>query len=59
MLVLPVDAELSTPAVYREADRLGLTRGHGELAQLDALVRVGTWAPANDLQHAPRARCAR
>ena len=26
VLVLPVDAELSTPAVYREADRLGLTR---------------------------------
>jgi 4-diphosphocytidyl-2-C-methyl-D-erythritol kinase len=54
VLVLPVDAELSTPAVYREADRLGLTRSHAELAQLGALVRVGTWAPENDLQDAAR-----
>jgi 4-diphosphocytidyl-2-C-methyl-D-erythritol kinase len=57
VLVLPVDAELSTPAVYREADRLGLTRSHAELAQLDALVRVGTWAPENDLQDAARSLC--
>ena len=57
VLVLPVDAELSTPAVYREADRLGLTRCHAELAQLDALVRVGTWAPENDLQDAARSLC--
>jgi 4-diphosphocytidyl-2-C-methyl-D-erythritol kinase len=57
VLVLPVAAELSTPAVYREADRLGLTRTHAELAQLDALVRVGTWAPENDLQDAARSLC--
>ena len=57
VLVLPVDAELSTPAVYREADRLGLTRSHAELSQLDALVRVGTWAPENDLQDAARSLC--
>jgi 4-diphosphocytidyl-2-C-methyl-D-erythritol kinase len=57
VLVLPVDAALSTPAVYREADRLGLTRSHAELAQLDALVRVGTWAPENDLQDAARSLC--
>ena len=57
VLVLPVDAELSTPAVYRQADRLGLTRAHAELAQLDALVRVGTWAPGNDLQDAARSLC--
>ncbi len=57
VLVLPVDAELSTPAVYREADRLGLTRSHAELEQLDALVRVGTWAPDNDLQDAARSLC--
>jgi len=57
VLVLPVEAELSTPAVYREADRLGLTRDHTELAQLDALVRVGTWAPDNDLQDAARSLC--
>ena len=57
LLVLPVDAELSTPAVYREADRLGLVRGHVELAQLDSLVRAGTWAPHNDLQDAARSLC--
>ncbi len=57
VLVLPVEAELSTPAVYREADRLGLTRSHAELAQLDGLVRVGTWAPENDLQDAARSLC--
>jgi len=57
VLVLPVAAELSTAAVYREADRLGLTRSHAELGQLDALVRVGTWAPENDLQDAARSLC--
>jgi 4-diphosphocytidyl-2-C-methyl-D-erythritol kinase len=57
VLVLPVTAELSTPAVYREADRLGLARGHAELAQLDALVRAGTWAPHNDLEAAACSLC--
>ncbi len=57
VLVLPVAAGLSTPAVYREADRLALVRSHTELAQLDALVRVGTWAPENDLQDAARSLC--
>jgi 4-diphosphocytidyl-2-C-methyl-D-erythritol kinase len=57
VLVLPVEAELSTPAVYREADRLGLVRSHTGLGQLDALVRVGTWAPDNDLQDAARSLC--
>ena len=59
VLVLPVDAALATPAVYREADRLGLTRSHAELAGLDALVRAGTWAPENDLQDAARSLCPR
>jgi 4-diphosphocytidyl-2-C-methyl-D-erythritol kinase len=57
VLVLPVEAELSTPAVYGEADRLALVRSHTELAQLDALVRVGTWTPDNDLQDAARSLC--
>jgi 4-diphosphocytidyl-2-C-methyl-D-erythritol kinase len=57
VLVLPVATALSTPAVYREADRLALVRSHAELAQLDALVRVGTWAPDNDLQDAARSLC--
>ena len=59
VLVLPVEAELSTPAVYGEADRLDLVRSHTELEQLDALVRVGTWAPDNDLQDAARSLCPR
>jgi len=58
VLVLPVDAELSTPAVYREADRLGLTRSHEELARLDARVRAAPDAAVqNDLQDAARSLC--
>lgn len=58
VLVLPVDAELFTPAVYREADRLGLARSHGELAELDARVRAAPEAAIhNDLQDAARSLC--
>ena len=57
MLVLPVDAALSTPDVYREADRLGLTRSHAELAELDARVRADPGAIHNDLQDAARSLC--
>lgn len=38
LLVVPLPAELSTPAVYREADRLGLPRRSDELAE--RLVRL-------------------
>ena len=57
VLVLPVDAALSTPDVYREADRLGLTRSHAELAKLDAQVRADPGAVHNDLQDAARSLC--
>ena len=57
VLVLPVDATLSTPDVYREADRLGLTRSHAELAELDARVRADPGAVHNDLQDAARSLC--
>ena len=57
VLVLPVDAALPTPAVYREADRLGLARTHGELANWDARVRAGDWPIHNDLQDAARSLC--
>jgi 4-diphosphocytidyl-2-C-methyl-D-erythritol kinase len=57
VLVLPVDAELSTPAVYREADRLGLARTHAELAGWDARVRAGEWPVHNDLEDAARSLC--
>jgi 4-diphosphocytidyl-2-C-methyl-D-erythritol kinase len=58
VLVLPVDAALSTPDVYREADRLGLTRSHVELADLDTAVRADPAAHVhNDLQDAARSLC--
>jgi 4-diphosphocytidyl-2-C-methyl-D-erythritol kinase len=58
VLVLPVDAALSTPDVYREADRLGLTRSHEELAELDTAVRADPEAHVhNDLQDAARSLC--
>jgi 4-diphosphocytidyl-2-C-methyl-D-erythritol kinase len=60
VLVLPVDAALSTPDVYREADRLGLTRSHAELAERDARVRAAPDAEVhNDLQDAARSLCPR
>jgi 4-diphosphocytidyl-2-C-methyl-D-erythritol kinase len=57
VLVLPVDAELSTPAVYREADRLGLARPAAELAEWDARVRSDAWPFHTDLQDAARWLC--
>jgi 4-diphosphocytidyl-2-C-methyl-D-erythritol kinase len=60
VLVLPVDAELSTPDVYREADRLGLARTPAELLELDARVRADPAAHVhNDLQDAARSLCPR
>ncbi len=62
LLVLPSAGELSTAAVYAEADRLGLARGAGELSQLHAelAAALGHGAPLpaarellhNDLQRA-------
>jgi len=58
VLVLPVDAALSTPAVYAKTDRLGLTRSHAELAELDARVRAAPGAAIhNDLEDAARSLC--
>ena len=58
VLVLPVAAALSTPDVYREADRLGLTRTHAELAEIDMQVRAAPGAHVhNDLQDAARSLC--
>ena len=48
ILVLPSHAALSTAAVYREADRLGLPRSAEELGTLDPLAMVGV----NDLEQA-------
>ena len=50
VLVLPSQATLSTAAVYREADRLGLPRTADELGRLDPLAEIGV----NDLEPAAR-----
>ena len=50
VLVIPSQATLSTAAVYREADRLGLPRTAEELGLLDPLARIGV----NDLEPAAR-----
>ena len=65
VLVLPQRAALSTPAVYREADRLGLGRDAGELSQRsrDLAAAVGRGGPlpdalaVNDLGPAARSLC--
>ncbi|HEX4110042.1 MAG TPA: hypothetical protein VHX88_18045 [Solirubrobacteraceae bacterium] len=51
VLVLPSDEGLSTAAVYREADRLGLARPQAELDRLVEPLRTGL-SVANDLQPA-------
>ena len=64
-LVVPVPASLSTPAVYREADRLGLPRGGDELEErrrvLEAAARPDARLPAellvNDLEPAAMSLC--
>ncbi len=58
-VIVPLPAELSTPAVYREADRLGLPRGGEELRERLGALRAalgsgGQLAPDSDRQR-PRA----
>jgi len=55
LVILPSEHGLSTPAVYREFDRLGVQRGAGELAELEA--RGGELPVVNDLQDAARSLC--
>ena len=59
VLILPSAARLSTPAVYAEADRLGLPRDAAALAAaLDEVRAAGERPPAvNDLQDAARSLC--
>ena len=65
LAVVPLDHALSTPDVYREADRLELPRGTDELAarltEVTGWMRHGARPPArllvNDLQDAARSLC--
>jgi 4-diphosphocytidyl-2-C-methyl-D-erythritol kinase len=65
VMVVPLPAELSTPAVYREADRLGLPRDRAALAdhltQLRRALRPGAQLPVelmiNDLEPAAVSLC--
>jgi 4-diphosphocytidyl-2-C-methyl-D-erythritol kinase len=67
LLVLPLDAALSTPAVYAEADRMALARTMQELEErsreLQAALEHGAPLPAagellhNDLQRAAVSLC--
>jgi 4-diphosphocytidyl-2-C-methyl-D-erythritol kinase len=55
LVILRSPHGLSTPAVYREFDALGVQRGPAELAQLEA--RGGDLPVHNDLQDAARSLC--
>jgi 4-diphosphocytidyl-2-C-methyl-D-erythritol kinase len=55
LVILPSEHGLSTPAVYREFDRLGVPRSAAELAELEA--RGGEAPVHNDLQDAARSLC--
>ena len=58
LLVLPADATLSTPAVYRAFDELGRARSPDELEARAAAARAGEPPPpVNDLQDAARSLC--
>jgi 4-diphosphocytidyl-2-C-methyl-D-erythritol kinase len=60
LLIVPSDAELSTPAVYRAFDELGGARPPEELEARAAAARAGEAPPAvNDLQDAAVSLCPR
>ena len=61
VLLVPLDAALSTADVYRAADRMGLPRAAAELAELESTVRAAALAGplprelmVNDLEPAAR-----
>ncbi len=55
LVILRSEHALSTPAVYREFDRLGVLRSPAELTELEA--RGGDLPVHNDLQDAARSLC--
>jgi 4-diphosphocytidyl-2-C-methyl-D-erythritol kinase len=61
-VIVPLDQRLSTAAVYAEADRLGLSRGHDELEALERELdqsgpRLQRSLLVNDLEPAARELC--
>jgi 4-diphosphocytidyl-2-C-methyl-D-erythritol kinase len=56
-VLLPSVHQLSTPAVYAEADRLAVTRDAEVLAGAEAEIRAGAIPRVNDLQDAARSLC--
>jgi 4-diphosphocytidyl-2-C-methyl-D-erythritol kinase len=54
LVVVPSQHALSTPDVYREADRLGV---RDDLARPEAEVRAGALPAVNDLEAAARSLC--
>jgi len=58
LVIVPLDASLSTAEVYAEADRLGLGRGADELRELEQALRTRPLARfVNDLEPAARSLC--
>ncbi len=56
-VLVPSAPALRTPAVYREADRLGTPRAPQALAAAEVDLRAGAIPPVNDLQAAARSLC--
>lgn len=56
-VLVPLDAALPTPAVYRAFDELGLGRDPEELAELDRTVRADPELLGNDLEAAALHLC--
>jgi 4-diphosphocytidyl-2-C-methyl-D-erythritol kinase len=57
LVIVPSHEALSTPAVYREFDRLGGARSPDELAEREAEALAGESPLVNDLQDAARSLC--
>lgn len=60
LAIVPLDAALSTPAVYRAFDVLGGARGAAELEEIASRLTAGELPDeliVNDLQHAARSLC--
>lgn len=52
VVLVPADEGLGAPEVYAEADKLGLGRGPGELARIEARLREAAGAGASPLEYA-------